>query len=86
MIGLGCTASGEPPLLMSVSVYCATRAAIREARKELSSLTGLAAALPDVFHLEVPATMPVVKKLCGYDNVERHLIATISRDENAIVH
>ncbi|CAA6653769.1 unnamed protein product [Spirodela intermedia] len=34
---------------------------------------------PAVFQLDVPATMPVVKKLCGYDNVERHLEAALCR-------
>ena len=67
---------------MSVSVHCALRAAIREARKDLSSLVGMAMLL-DVFHLDVPATMPVVKKLCGYDNIERHLMAAISARHNS---
>ena len=68
---------------MSVSVHCATRAAIREARKELSSLVGMATLPPDVFHLDAPATLPVVKKLCGYDNIERHLMAAISAHDNS---
>ncbi|CAA6653768.1 unnamed protein product [Spirodela intermedia] len=37
---LSSKASGEPPLLLSVSVHCATREAIREARKELAALGG----------------------------------------------
>ncbi|CAA7388130.1 unnamed protein product [Spirodela intermedia] len=75
---LSSKASGEPPLLLSVSVHCATREAIREARKELAALGGPEPP-PAVFQLDVPATMPVVKKLCGYDNVERHLEAALCR-------
>ncbi|XP_078436113.1 aldehyde oxidase 1 [Wolffia australiana] len=68
---LSSKASGEPPLLLSLSVHCATRAAIRAAREDLS--------LSPVFQLDVPATMPVVKKLCGFDNIETHLRAAISQ-------
>ncbi|KAK3012764.1 hypothetical protein RJ639_009178, partial [Escallonia herrerae] len=51
-------ASGEPPLLLAVSVHCATIAAIKEARKQLRSWSALEESdLP--FQLEVPATMPV---------------------------
>ena len=67
-----CAASGEPPLLLAVSVHCATRAAIKEARKQLVSWSGLDWS-DSTFHLEVPATMPVVKELCGLDSVERYL-------------
>ncbi|XP_068650311.1 indole-3-acetaldehyde oxidase-like [Aristolochia californica] len=74
---LSSKASGEPPLLLAASVHCATREAIREARKELFSLKD-----PDEssssFHLDVPATMPVVKELCGLDNVERYLESLLS--------
>ncbi|XP_057956524.1 abscisic-aldehyde oxidase-like isoform X2 [Malania oleifera] len=65
---LSSKASGEPPLLLAVSVHCATRAAIREARKQLHLDS------PDLaLQLGIPATMPVVKELCGLDNVERYL-------------
>ena len=68
-------ASGEPPLLLAVSVHCATRAAIKEARKQLHSWGGLEGSDSELtlFDLEVPATMPVVKQLCGLDSVEKYL-------------
>lgn len=68
---LNFAASGEPPLLLAASVHCATREAIRAARKEYFSHNGSTES--PVFQLDVPATMPVVKKLCGLDNVERYL-------------
>ncbi|KAK9175347.1 hypothetical protein WN944_027353 [Citrus x changshan-huyou] len=69
---LSSKASGEPPLLLAVSVHCATRAAIREAWKQLLTWSDLDRS--DItFNLEVPATMPVVKELCGLDSVERYL-------------
>ena len=70
-------ASGEPPLLLAVSVHCATRAAIREARKQLLRWKGLNES-DLIFQLEVPATMPVVKKLCGLENVECYLQSLLS--------
>ena len=72
-----CAASGEPPLLLAVSVHCATRAAIREARQQLLSWTGLCKS-DLTFQLEVPATMPVVKNLCGLENVESYLQSLLS--------
>ncbi|XP_034674780.1 abscisic-aldehyde oxidase-like [Vitis riparia] len=74
---LSSKASGEPPLLLAVSVHCATRAAIREARQQLLRWTGLNKS-DSTFQLEVPATMPVVKKLCGLDNVENYLQSLLS--------
>ncbi|XP_027104274.2 abscisic-aldehyde oxidase-like isoform X1 [Coffea arabica] len=69
---LSSKASGEPPLLLAVSVHCATRAAIKEARKQLKSWSRIDG--PDsAFQLDVPAIMPVVKNLCGLDIVERYL-------------
>ncbi|KAK2967330.1 hypothetical protein RJ640_000352 [Escallonia rubra] len=69
---VGDHASGEPPLLLAVSVHCALRAAIKEARKQQHSWSALEESeLP--FQLEVPATMPVVKELCGLDNVDSYL-------------
>ncbi|KAK1310141.1 putative aldehyde oxidase-like protein [Acorus calamus] len=70
--------SGEPPLLLASSIHCATREAIREARKEFASYGGFEGSSPTPFHLEVPATMPVVKELCGLDNVEKYLESLIS--------
>lgn len=66
------TASGEPPLLLAVSVHCATRAAIKEARKQLLSWSSLDE-YKSIFQLDVPATFPVVKELCGLDAVEKYL-------------
>ncbi|XP_027332424.1 abscisic-aldehyde oxidase-like isoform X2 [Abrus precatorius] len=69
---LSSKASGEPPLLLATSVHCATRAAAKEAKKQLLSWSNSDG--PDsTFQLEVPATMPVVKELCGLDVVERYL-------------
>ncbi|KAF7831602.1 abscisic-aldehyde oxidase [Senna tora] len=69
---LSSKASGEPPLLLAASVHCAARAAIKEARKQLLSWRNLDTS-DSTFHLEVPATMPVVKELCGLDIVETYL-------------
>ncbi|KAK7300354.1 hypothetical protein RJT34_11198 [Clitoria ternatea] len=69
---LSSKASGEPPLLLAASVHCATRAAVKEARKQLVSWSNLDGA-DSTFELEVPATLPVVKELCGLDSVERYL-------------
>ncbi|GAB4824565.1 aryl-alcohol oxidase 3 [Ancistrocladus abbreviatus] len=69
---LSSKASGEPPLLLAASVHCATRAAIREARRQLLSWGGLDGS-DSTFQLPVPATMPVVKELCGLDIVQRYL-------------
>ncbi|KAG2712661.1 hypothetical protein I3760_04G136600 [Carya illinoinensis] len=72
---LSSKASGEPPLLLAASVHCATRAAIKEARKQLVSWSGQDGSTTNatIFELEVPATMPVVKGLCGLESVERYL-------------
>ncbi|XP_062214372.1 indole-3-acetaldehyde oxidase [Phragmites australis] len=69
---LSSKASGEPPLLLASSVHCAMREAIRAARKEFSVCTGPANSAM-TFQMDVPATMPVVKELCGLDVVERYL-------------
>ncbi|KAK9123011.1 hypothetical protein Sjap_012613 [Stephania japonica] len=74
---LSSKASGEPPLLLAASIHCATRGAIREARKQLFSWIGSNESYW-TFELDVPATMPVVKKLCGLDNVERYLQSLLS--------
>lgn len=70
-------ASGEPPLLLAVSVHCATRAAIKEARNQVRSWKGLEGS-DSIFQLDVPATMPVVKTLCGLDNVDLYLQSLMS--------
>ncbi|KAH7541869.1 hypothetical protein FEM48_Zijuj02G0013200 [Ziziphus jujuba var. spinosa] len=69
---LSSKASGEPPLLLAVSVHGATRAAIKEARKQLLSWSSQDG-WESMFQLAVPATMPVVKKLSGMDIVEKYL-------------
>ncbi|KAK9072796.1 hypothetical protein SSX86_009231 [Deinandra increscens subsp. villosa] len=69
---LSSKASGEPPLLLAASVHCATRAAIKEARNQLLSWKGLDGS-DSMIQLDVPATMPVVKTLCGLNNVEFYL-------------
>ncbi|KAF2299842.1 hypothetical protein GH714_004434 [Hevea brasiliensis] len=69
---LSSKASSEPPLLLAASVQCATRNAIREARKQLDSW-GCVDRSNSKFQLNVPATLPVVKELCGLDNVEKYL-------------
>jgi len=69
---LSSKASGEPPLLLAASVHCAMREAIRAARKEFSVCTGPANSAI-TFEMDVPATMPIVKELCGLDVVERYL-------------
>ncbi|KAJ6410086.1 hypothetical protein OIU84_009564 [Salix udensis] len=69
---LSSKASGEPPLLLAASVHCATRAAVREARQQLHSW-GCMDESYSTFNLEVPATMPAVKELCGLDSVESYI-------------
>ena len=76
-------ASGEPPVLLAASVHCATRAAIKEARKQLASWGGLDAHAYDPFQLSVPATMPVVKELCGLDIVEKYLNSSLDNGSTA---
>uniref|UniRef100_A0A7N0USU0 indole-3-acetaldehyde oxidase n=2 Tax=Kalanchoe fedtschenkoi TaxID=63787 RepID=A0A7N0USU0_KALFE len=80
---LSSKASGEPPLLLSASIHCATRAAVREARKQLASWSGIDEESATLFNLPVPATMPVVKELCGFDIVERYL-ETLSTPPTAL--
>ncbi|XVF05023.1 hypothetical protein REPUB_Repub05bG0135500 [Reevesia pubescens] len=76
---LSSKASGEPPLTLAVSVHCATRAAIKEARQQLVSWSGLDdLSNSTFFQLEVPATMPVVKELCELDSVQRFLQWTMA--------
>ncbi|KAK1394503.1 indole-3-acetaldehyde oxidase-like [Heracleum sosnowskyi] len=79
---LSSKASGEPPLLLAVSVHCATRAAIKEARKQLCSWKNSSEECNLSFQLDVPATMPVVKRLCGMDYVESYLKHLISCQES----
>ncbi|CAN6203099.1 unnamed protein product [Urochloa humidicola] len=76
---LSSKASGEPPLLLAASVHCATREAIRAARKE-PHCSGSGHSSPSHFNLEVPSIMPVVKELCGLDNVERYLESLLSSE------
>ncbi|CAH8263840.1 unnamed protein product [Arabidopsis lyrata] len=69
---LSSKASGEPPLLLAASVHCATRSAIREARKQSIS-SNINDGFDSEFEVPVPATMPVVKSLCGLYSVEKYL-------------
>ncbi|KAK4741936.1 hypothetical protein SAY87_025524 [Trapa incisa] len=69
---LSSKASGEPPSLLAASVHCATQAAIKEARRQLLSWSNLDGT-DSPFQLGIPATLPVVKGLCGLDSVERYL-------------
>ncbi|KAJ4890583.1 Indole-3-acetaldehyde oxidase [Raphanus sativus] len=70
---LSSKASGEPPLLLAASVHCATREAVKEARKQIRMWKGVDDDSGLMFQLPVPATMPVVKELCGLDIVESYL-------------
>jgi indole-3-acetaldehyde oxidase len=70
---LSSKASGEPPLLLAASVHCATRQAVKEARKQLCMWKGENGSSGSAFQLPVPATMPVVKELCGLDIIESYL-------------
>lgn len=65
-------ASGEPPLLVAASVHCATRSAIKEARKQSWNHNNGDRSEPG-FELPIPAIMPVVKQLCGLESVEKYL-------------
>ena len=53
-------------------MHCATREAVKEARKQLRMWKGVNDS-ELMFQLPVPATMPVVKELCGLDIVESYL-------------
>ncbi|XP_055833431.1 aldehyde oxidase 4-like [Solanum dulcamara] len=75
---LSSKASGEPPLLLAATVHSATRAAIREARKQLKSWDKLVES-DSKFYLDVPAIMPVVKTTCGLDYVEKYLETLINK-------
>ncbi|KAM7256861.1 hypothetical protein ACFE04_012602 [Oxalis oulophora] len=75
---LSSKASGEPPLLLAASVHCATRDAVREARQQLRSWSDHQDGTDISFQLEVPATLPVVKEVCGLDSVEKYLQWEIS--------
>ncbi|KAL0926397.1 hypothetical protein M5K25_002624 [Dendrobium thyrsiflorum] len=79
---LSSKASGEPPLLLAASVHCATREAIRAARANI--FTNRSEEPNLLFQLQVPATMPVVKELCGLDNVERYLEASIAAQKSRL--
>ncbi|KAH7661602.1 Indole-3-acetaldehyde oxidase protein, partial [Dioscorea alata] len=74
---LSSKASGEPPLLLAASIHCATREAIKAAREEFNYTTP-STSPPATFQMNVPATMPVIKELCGLDIVERYLENSLS--------
>ncbi|XP_060197137.1 abscisic-aldehyde oxidase-like isoform X2 [Lycium barbarum] len=76
---LSSKASGEPPLLLASSVHCATRAAVKAARKQLK-LWGKLDGSDTRFYLDVPATLPVVKTQCGLDYVEKYLETLLEQE------
>jgi xanthine dehydrogenase molybdopterin-binding subunit B len=59
-------ACGEPPLVLAGSVHSAVRRAIEAARFE-------AHGKGRCFQLNTPATMEVVRTLCGLSNIEEFL-------------
>jgi xanthine dehydrogenase molybdopterin-binding subunit B len=69
-------AVGEPPLLLSSSVFSAVRMAINAARKDYEDDGGYVDS--KAFGFNPPATMDKVKKLCGFDNVEKFLQSTLN--------
>ncbi|KAL2924482.1 Indole-3-acetaldehyde oxidase [Bienertia sinuspersici] len=69
--------------LLAASVQCATITAIQEARKQLASWDGLDENEDIVsFQLSVPATMLVVKELCGLNIIEKYLNDSIACRSN----
>lgn len=76
------TASGEPPLLLAASVHCAVRAAVKEANKQIQTWSNNQQGVDMSFDLPVPATMPVVKELCGLNVVEKYLDWKIKQRKN----
>ncbi|KFK26312.1 hypothetical protein AALP_AA8G231300 [Arabis alpina] len=79
---LSSKASGEPPLLLAASVHCAARAAVKEAKKQVSTWCSNQQEIDLTFDLPVPATMPVVKEYCGLDVVEKYLEWKIQQRKN----
>ncbi|CAF2338654.1 unnamed protein product [Brassica napus] len=79
---LSSKASGEPPLLLAASVHCAVRAAVKEANKQVHTWSNNQQGVDLSFDLPVPATMPVVKELCGLDVVEKYLDWKIKQRKN----
>ncbi|KAE8727199.1 hypothetical protein F3Y22_tig00005856pilonHSYRG00136 [Hibiscus syriacus] len=77
---LSSKASGEPPLTLAVLVHCAARAAVREAKQQVLSWGGEKEAGSALVRMEVPATMPVVKELCGLDSAQKYLQWTIGKN------
>lgn len=75
-----CAASGEPAVVLASSVHCALREAIRAARKDFANSTESGTSLL-TFQLNVPASMTVVKELCGFDIVEKYLEEQSAHEE-----
>ncbi|XP_055817941.1 abscisic-aldehyde oxidase-like [Solanum dulcamara] len=78
---LSSKASGEPPLLLAASVHCATRAAIKAAREQLTLWDKLDGSVSE-FYLDIPAILPVVKTQCGLDYVEKYLKMLLDQKSN----
>lgn len=68
MLVFACIAAcGEPPLVLAGSVHSAVRRAIEAAQFEAHSKGRRC------FQLNTPATMEVVRTLCGLSNIEEFL-------------
>ncbi|CAI5994165.1 unnamed protein product [Closterium sp. NIES-64] len=72
---LSSKASGEPPLLLAVSIHSAIRYAIAAARREFGNPHAEAAtsSSDEFVRLDSPATMAVVQQACGSHLVEAYL-------------
>ncbi|CAI5973154.1 unnamed protein product [Closterium sp. NIES-65] len=75
---LSSKSSGEPPLLLAVSIHSAIRHAIAAARHQLAHPTTQAGSATggvwgEFVRLNSPATMPVVQRACGSQLVEAYL-------------
>lgn len=73
-------------MLLAGSVHSAIRKAILTARIETAKWTANST-LPDKeglndFHLDPPASMDRIKKLCGLDNVELYLASMATNVQN----
>ncbi|ERN02785.1 hypothetical protein AMTR_s00086p00087150 [Amborella trichopoda] len=66
-------------LSSKVSVHCAIREAIKELQYYSNSSNENCSSTSAIFRMDTPATMDVVKRLCGLDNVERYLQSLVDR-------
>lgn len=63
-------------MLLAASVHSAIRKAIRSARADFSSTDPNNSSVSS-FQFDPPATMTLVKELCGLDTVEKYLEALV---------